>query len=432
MNKPTFPLSTRGSNIIDASLTPKHVRWVCVNYVASLETLLPEGLSYLTPEELAVTISRVGFNCVRLTWSIEMLQKGHMNAVGPGSAFARYASESALADIVRVNPWIAHATVLQCLERVIEALAKHDLMVIANNHVSKTAWCSHVDDGNRWFGDSCFPVDEWLAGLREMACIAKRHPNIVAIGLRNELLKLPIHHGLFHTDWVHHMSLGARAVHAENPSLLLVAGGNFAAGNLGFIRSHHFVPEIKDRVVFESHINNGGYVNPLWKRLGYNWTSKYLICLIENRNGFVKFLKHRPAPYLLGEFGVAAALSKLSLDDFRTAVLALAQRNITINSPMCASDSHLPIRKCLGTSNATASRDAPACIQGLAQDSDTQLLTMLKPHPLLRKRDNVSSHDNGNYTALQRANKKRATDLTIIAAIGDAFAFLFFMANPIT
>jgi hypothetical protein len=172
--------------------------------------------------------------------------------------------------------------------------------------------------------------------------------------------------------------------------------------------------------------------------------------------------------------GVAAALSKLSLDDFRTAVLALAQRNITINSPMCASDSHLPIRKCLGRSNKTASRDvrsivnaqkrackngvssllnwsfertvskcfdprnsacavqAPACIQGLAQDSDTQLLTMLKPHPLLRKRDNVSSHDNGNYTALQRDNKKRATDLTIVAAIGDAFAFLFFMANPIT
>ena len=304
MNKPNFPLSTRGSQIIDASSPAKVIRWVCVNYVASLETLLPEGLSHLTPDQLAATITGLGFNCVRLTWSVEMLQKGHMNAVGPGSAFAKYASETAQADIIRVNPWIAQATVLQCLERVIDALARQDLMIIADNHVSKAAWCSSVNDGSRWFGDSCFPVDEWLAGLREMACIAKRHPNIVAIGLRNELLKLPIHHGLSHTDWVHHMSLGARAVHAENSTLLLVAGGNFAAGNLGFIRSHHFVPEIRDRVVFESHIYNGGYVDPLWKRLGYKWTSRYLVNLIENRNGFVRSLKTRPAPYFLGEFGL--------------------------------------------------------------------------------------------------------------------------------
>ena len=149
MNKPNFPLSTRGSQIIDASSPAKVIRWVCVNYVASLETLLPEGLSHLTPDQLAATITGLGFNCVRLTWSVEMLQKGHMNAVGPGSAFAKYASETAQAVIIRVNPWIAQATVLQCLERVIDALARQDLMIIADNHVSKAAWCSSVNDGNR-------------------------------------------------------------------------------------------------------------------------------------------------------------------------------------------------------------------------------------------------------------------------------------------
>lgn len=51
--------------------------------------------------------------------------------------------------------------------------------------------------------------------------------------------------------------------------------------------------------------------------------------------------------------GIAAALAKLSIEDFRAAVLALAQRNVTVNSPICANDSHLPIRKCLGRSNAT-------------------------------------------------------------------------------
>ncbi len=172
--------------------------------------------------------------------------------------------------------------------------------------------------------------------------------------------------------------------------------------------------------------------------------------------------------------GLAAALAKLSIADFGAAVLALAQRNVTVNSPICANDSHLPIRKCLGRSNATtyhtlrtivtaqerACKDgisslvnnsfetavrkcfvtgnsscatqAPVCIQNLAQDLDKQLSTMLT-HSALHKRDNVTADSlQSNYTALQKSNRKLAVDLTIVAAIGDAFAFLFFMTNPIT
>lgn len=175
--------------------------------------------------------------------------------------------------------------------------------------------------------------------------------------------------------------------------------------------------------------------------------------------------------------GVATALSKLSVDEFRAAVLALAQRNITENSPKCANDSHLPIRKCLGRSNATASRDvrtivnaqkracnagisslvdwsfesavsecfaptngscaaqAPACVRNLVQDLDTKLANMLTG-PRLGKRDDVSSIDSNatstNYTALQTAHRKLAIDVVVVTTIGDVFAFLFFMANPVT
>lgn len=304
-----FPLSTCGPEIVDASQPPQLVRWRCVNLPGSLETLLPEGLTEQTPGQLCATIASMGFNCVRLTWSTEMLQKGARAAVGPGSAFQRYASERAQLDIVRVNPWIQCATVLQCFEKVVRGFAQHGLMVIADNHVSKAAWCSEEDDGNRWFSDLCFPVDEWLEGLRQMAAVARRHPNIVGIGLRNELLKLPIlqsvlRYGKYNGEWIQHMSDAAREVHAENPALLLVAGGNFAAGNLGFLRSHAFVPEIRGKVVFESHIYNGWYVQPLWKVIGCEWTAWFVKgLLLQNRNAFVRSLGSRAAPYFLGEFG---------------------------------------------------------------------------------------------------------------------------------
>ena len=175
--------------------------------------------------------------------------------------------------------------------------------------------------------------------------------------------------------------------------------------------------------------------------------------------------------------GVTTALSKLSADQFRVAVLALAQRNITENSPKCANDSHLPLRKCLGRSNATALHEvrtlvnaqkrackagisslvdwsfesavsecftlkngscaaqAPACIRNLLQDLDTKLSNILTG-PRLGKRDDVSSLDSNststNYTTLQTAHRKFAIDVVVVTAIGDAFAFLFFMANPIT
>ena len=174
---------------------------------------------------------------------------------------------------------------------------------------------------------------------------------------------------------------------------------------------------------------------------------------------------------------VATALSKLSVDEFRAAVLALTQRNITENSPKCANDSHLPVHKCLDRSNATALREvrtivnaqkracnagisslvdwsfesavsecftpsngscatqAPACVRNLVQDLDTKLSNMLTG-PRLGNRDDVSSIDSNststNYTALQRSHRKLAVDMVVVTAIGNAFAILFFLAKPVT
>ena len=47
--------------------------------------------------------------------------------------------------------------------------AKQEIYVHLDNHVSKAGWCCLPDDGNAWWGDENFPVNNWLRGLTYMA-----------------------------------------------------------------------------------------------------------------------------------------------------------------------------------------------------------------------------------------------------------------------
>jgi hypothetical protein len=47
--------------------------------------------------------------------------------------------------------------------------------------------CCGLFDGNRWWGFDDFDVNEWLSALEAMANYAKLWPNIIGIGLRNEV-----------------------------------------------------------------------------------------------------------------------------------------------------------------------------------------------------------------------------------------------------
>lgn len=54
-------------------------------------------------------------------------------------------------------------------------------------HVGKAQWCCNNTDGDAWFDDFNFPVDDWHRALQYVANWAKGHPNVVSMALRNEL-----------------------------------------------------------------------------------------------------------------------------------------------------------------------------------------------------------------------------------------------------
>ncbi|GKE93093.1 ricin B, lectin domain, glycoside hydrolase [Tanacetum coccineum] len=69
-------------------------------------------------------------------------------------------------------------TVVEAQNAVINELAKEDIMVVLDNHVSLPKWCCGDDDGNAFFGDEFFDPDEWVQGLVAVASRYKGNPTV--------------------------------------------------------------------------------------------------------------------------------------------------------------------------------------------------------------------------------------------------------------
>jgi hypothetical protein len=68
-----LPLSTSGRNIIDN--TGNTVTYVGVNWPGHMDAMIPEGLQYQSIEHIVGRIKSVGFNVIRLTFAVEMVDQ---------------------------------------------------------------------------------------------------------------------------------------------------------------------------------------------------------------------------------------------------------------------------------------------------------------------------------------------------------------------
>lgn len=65
-----YPLSTNSRWIIDEK--GQRVKLACVNWPSHLQPVVAEGLSKQGVDDLAKKIVAMGFNCVRLTWPLDL------------------------------------------------------------------------------------------------------------------------------------------------------------------------------------------------------------------------------------------------------------------------------------------------------------------------------------------------------------------------
>ena len=147
------PLSASGRYIVDAR--GRRVRLAGVNwYGAHEDDGVVSGLDRTDRVRLARAIARLGFNSVRLPFSLWMTEQ------------ATPVPDEYLA----ANPDLSGATPMQVYDACVEALTGAGLVVIPNCHTLDAGWCcAESDDGNGlWFNDR-WPAARFFAAWRDMA-----------------------------------------------------------------------------------------------------------------------------------------------------------------------------------------------------------------------------------------------------------------------
>ncbi|KAG2017362.1 glycosyl hydrolase family 5 protein/cellulase [Coprinopsis cinerea AmutBmut pab1-1] len=305
-------LRSSGRWILDAS-TGQRVKLRCVNWAGHMETNIPEGLQHQPASTIAQWIATNRFNCVRLTFSIDMALNPNQRVSDSFTAAAGPAGVSVSEmqglynQALSKNPWLSSSTTRGAFARVIQELEARNVLVVLDNHVSRASWCCSTNDGNGWWASASgydannsryFDTNNWLNGLRSMASFSHSHPNVVGIALRNELRAVGNQDRNNHADWYNYITQGAQAVRGANSNLLVVVGGVNYALDLSFVWNR-----MLDRNVFGDKL--------VWELHNYAWSGGGRDCnnhqkMMGDRGGFV-LIQNREftGPLFLSEFGWA-------------------------------------------------------------------------------------------------------------------------------
>jgi endoglucanase len=256
-------------------------------------THAPHGLWTRDYKDMLKQIAGLGFNTVRLPFSLESLEASTTSGID----FANGRN----ADLKGKTP-------LQVLDAVIVEAARHGLMVILDNH-------SQADDGYMyplWFGQSGYTEADWIAMWKKLAARYIDQRNVIAFDLKNE----PHGSASWGTggpnDWRRAAQVAGNAVLRVNPRMLLViegieapvAGGTLErhwwGGNLEGVRTQPVRLELPDRVIYSPHEYGPEVFAQPWfgapnmsAKLAQRWKA-----------GFGYIVNSNTAPVLVGEFGV--------------------------------------------------------------------------------------------------------------------------------
>ncbi|GJN66722.1 cellulase family protein [Purpureocillium lilacinum] len=330
-DKPKVPLSASSRWIVDAA--GQRVKLRCINWAGHLEANIPEGLHRQTVEHVADWIAAQGFNCVRLTYSIDMARNPSVRVEDSfrAAAVASGADEATLMKLYAAaserNPFLTTATVLDVFDHVQAALWDRGVMTVLDNHVSKASWCCDLGDGNGWWKDAKFYMKEtsryfdttqWHEGLTAMATWSRSRPGVIGLSLRNELRASVLQIPFAPKTWLDYMPTAARLVHAAAPDALVITGGINGGTDLSPLRT-------------VGVMDTDGWVSKrVWEAHAYSFTittPSFGICslLKTEYGGLFGFVLEQgkgalTGPLFLSEFGVGMTGGPhdgLSDDDYK-------------------------------------------------------------------------------------------------------------------
>ncbi len=289
---PPLPLRTSGNQIVDATGNPvilQGVNWF------GLETAnhAPHGLWTRDYKEMLAQIKSLGFNTIRLPFSLQALRSSTTSGIDYGGGR---------------NAALQGKTPQQVMDTIIAEAATQGLMIILDNH-------SQADDGymyDLWYGQNGFTEDDWVATWTALAQRYRDTPNVIGFDLKNEPHGSATWGTGAATDWRRAAERAGNAVLAQAPSKLIlvegiegpVAGGqqldrHWWGGNLEGVRANPVRLSVANRLVYSPHEYGPGVFNQPW------FSDPNMASILADRwtKGFGYIHDSGTAPVLIGEFG---------------------------------------------------------------------------------------------------------------------------------
>ena len=127
----------------------------------------PHGLWSRHYKDMLAQISGLGFNTVRLPFSLQAIRSTTTSSID--------FSGGKNADLVGKTP-------LQVMDAIVAEAGRKNLMIILDNH-------SQADDGfmyDLWYGQSGFTENDWVNTWSSLATRYASSPNVVGVDLKNE------------------------------------------------------------------------------------------------------------------------------------------------------------------------------------------------------------------------------------------------------
>jgi endoglucanase len=278
------PLSTSGRFIVDAH--GRRVRLAGVNwYGAHEDDGVAPGLDRVHRSSLATTIAMLGFNSVRLPFSLWMTEQ----------------AAPVRDEYLAANRDLSGSTPMQVYDACVEALTGAGLIVILNCHILDPGWCCSESDANGLWYNHRWPAAKFLAAWQDMAARYKSNPLVAGMDIMNEPRRATVGWRVLTPTWgVRHKTDVAamyttvgNLIHEINPDPLIICEGLSFAADLTGVARYPVRLEHPGKVVYSMHDYS-------WFHPGGQYRAAYLDQMTR-AGGFV--LGEQIAPLWIGEFG---------------------------------------------------------------------------------------------------------------------------------
>jgi len=285
-----LPLSTNGTKIVDArgqTVLLKGVNWFGIE----TELHAPYGLQSRDYKDMLAQIKSLGYNMIRLPYSVQSLRSSNMGGVNfqLGS-----------------NQELLNKSPLQVMDAVIQEADRQGLLILLDSHRLNDQRIPEL-----WYEDG-FTEADWIDTWKMLADRYKNQSNVIGADLKNEP------HGRASwgtndqgTDWRLAAERAGNAILAVNPNWLIVVEGveenvpgqklarHWMGGNLEGVERFPVRLSRPNKLVYSPHEYGPGVFNQTWfsePSFPNNLPSRW-------ETGFNYIVSKGIAPVFVGEFG---------------------------------------------------------------------------------------------------------------------------------